>query len=98
MRIIKLTDSTFYAQAVLADGAIVDARPSDALTLALVTNAPIHVAAAVLEQTAKQESALSDLLEEADRAPDDAHAIADEVRTRLAASAAELAERRQRPQ
>jgi RNA polymerase sigma factor (sigma-70 family) len=98
VRIIELTGSTFYAQAVLADGATVDARPSDALTLALVTDAPIRVAASVLHQAATQKSALSDLFEEADRAPDDAHAIADEVRTRLAASAAEIAERQQRTQ
>jgi hypothetical protein len=52
----------------------------------------------VLDQAATQKSALSDLFEEADRAPDDAHAIADEVRTRLAASAAEIAERQQRTQ
>lgn len=98
VRIVELTDSTFYAQAVLADGATIDARPSDALTLALVTDAPILVASDVLEQTARQESEPCGLLEEAERAPDDAHAIAEEVRTRLAASAAELAERQQQGQ
>ncbi|MGZ8634701.1 MAG: bifunctional nuclease domain-containing protein, partial [Solirubrobacteraceae bacterium] len=34
---------------MLADGSAVDARPSDALTLARVTGAPIAVEAAVLE-------------------------------------------------
>lgn len=46
VRIDRLTDKTFYA-AVVLDGqaglAEVDARPSDALTLALVTGAPIQV-------------------------------------------------------
>jgi RNA polymerase sigma factor (sigma-70 family) len=96
VRITELTDSTFYARAVLADGVAVDARPSDALTLALVAGAPIHVARAVIEQAAAQEAAFADLVEEADRAPDDAHAIAEEVRAHLAAGAAELAERRRR--
>jgi RNA polymerase sigma factor (sigma-70 family) len=96
VRIVELTDSTFYAQAILADDAVIDARPSDALTLALLTGSPIHVAAAVLERTAAQQEALRDLLDEAETAPDDAHTIADDVRRRIAASNAELAERRQR--
>jgi RNA polymerase sigma factor (sigma-70 family) len=98
VRITELTDATFYAQAVLTDGATVDARPSDALTLALITGAPIYVSRAVLEQATAQQSALSDLLDEADQAPDDAHAIAGEERARIAANAAELAERQRRSQ
>ena len=50
VRVSRLADSVFYATAVLADGSEVDARPSDALTLALVTGAPIAVEAAVLER------------------------------------------------
>jgi hypothetical protein len=50
VRIVALTDFTFYAQVVLADGTAVDARPSDALTLAVHLGAPICVAQAVLDQ------------------------------------------------
>jgi uncharacterized protein len=51
-----LRDSTFFAQIRLAVGAgldrtlEVDARPSDAIALALRTEAPIYVAQSVLEQ------------------------------------------------
>jgi RNA polymerase sigma factor (sigma-70 family) len=93
VRVNALASYTFYAQVVLADGATVDARPSDALTLALVTGAPIFVAADVLEQADTERGAVGDLLEEAANAPDDSHAIAEEVRSRLAAAAAELAGR-----
>ncbi|HZD00438.1 MAG TPA: bifunctional nuclease domain-containing protein [Actinomycetes bacterium] len=48
----RLADQTFYA-AVVLDGPTgsveVDARPSDALTLALVTGAPIRVDRGLLE-------------------------------------------------
>ena len=51
VRINRLTDETFYAQAVLvgANGeATVDARPSDAIALALTVGAPIYAANDVL--------------------------------------------------
>jgi len=48
-RITALTDRVIYAQTVLDDGAVVDARPSDALNLALLADAPIHVDPAVLQ-------------------------------------------------
>lgn len=52
VRIDRLADQTFYAVVVL-DGptgpAEVDARPSDAVTLALVTDAPIRVDRGVVE-------------------------------------------------
>ncbi|TDO27660.1 RNA polymerase sigma factor (sigma-70 family) [Kribbella sp. VKM Ac-2527] len=48
-RITALTDQVIYAQTVLDDGAVVDARPSDALNLALLADAPIHVDPAVLQ-------------------------------------------------
>ena len=35
---------SFYAQVVLVSGAVVDARPSDAVNLAAVTRAPVYVA------------------------------------------------------
>jgi bifunctional DNase/RNase len=78
---------------MLADGAVIDARPSDALTLALVTGARIQVARAVLERAASQQAAYRDLVEEAEQAPDDARAIAEDAKRRLAAQAAERAAR-----
>jgi bifunctional DNase/RNase/predicted DNA-binding protein YlxM (UPF0122 family) len=96
VRIVKLTDSTFFAEAMLADGSVVDARPSDALTLALVTGAPIQVARAVLDSAAAHRDELRARYEEAERAPDDARAIADDVRNRLRAQLADWEERGRR--
>jgi len=51
----KLVESTFYAEITLAQGELrqtVDARPSDALALAVRTAAPIYMARAVLDQAA----------------------------------------------
>jgi RNA polymerase sigma factor (sigma-70 family) len=94
VRIVELTDSIFFAEARLADGGVVDARPSDALMLALVTDARIRVARAVLDSAAAGRDEWRDRHEEAERAPDDARAIADDVRRRLAAQAAEREEHR----
>lgn len=51
--VTELREGTFYAllRLVRADGSVaeVDARPSDALALAVATAAPIHVAEAVIE-------------------------------------------------
>jgi RNA polymerase sigma factor (sigma-70 family) len=76
VRIVELADFTFYAQAILGDGTPVDARPSDALTLAALTRAPIKVAVGVLDQTADDER--EDLSDE-----DDASVIANETKRRL---------------
>lgn len=55
VRVTRLVEGTFYAEAVV-DGAGgqggVDARPSDALTLALLTGAPIRVDPAVIDEAA----------------------------------------------
>jgi RNA polymerase sigma factor (sigma-70 family) len=96
VRITELTDSTFYAQAILSGGAVVDARPSDALALALVTGAPIYVRQAVLDQSESQHEAHSELIEEAERATDDTRTLAEEVRGRLRSMAEELAALRRR--
>jgi RNA polymerase sigma factor (sigma-70 family) len=48
VRVVRLADEIFYAEAVLADGTAIDARPSDAVNLALVTGVPILVEASVL--------------------------------------------------
>jgi len=55
VRVTRLVEGTFYAEAVVAgdagmDG--VDARPSDALTLALVVGMPIRVDPAVIDDAA----------------------------------------------
>lgn len=49
VRITSLTDGIFYAQAVLTNGATIDARPSDAVNLAAITGAPVLVAAELLD-------------------------------------------------
>src|SRR5215210_217221 len=57
VRIVRLAEGVFYAEAVLASGTAVDARPSDAINLALVTGAPILVDEAVLAEAARNERA-----------------------------------------
>jgi bifunctional DNase/RNase len=96
VQVVELTDSVFFARAMLADGAVIDARPSDALTLALVTGAPIQVARTVLDGATSQQAAYQDLVEQAAQASDDARVIAEEAKRRLAEQAAERAERRRR--
>ncbi len=92
VHINRLTDAVFYAQILLEDGAAVDARPSDALTLALVAGVPVSVEAAVLDQAERNERLLREDLDAALGAGDDARTLADETRARLAVSAAETAE------
>ena len=53
--IVDLRDNTFYAQLALAAApgeppVLVDARPSDALALALRARAPLRIAASILDQ------------------------------------------------
>jgi bifunctional DNase/RNase len=58
-----LEESTFFAQIFLAtpvDEKILDARPSDAIALALRVNAPIFVLPAVLEKAKAVELATND--------------------------------------
>lgn len=42
---MKLTDTIIFARAGLTHATAVDARPSDALTLAALTGCPIYLAA-----------------------------------------------------
>lgn len=53
VRIVRLTDNVFYAEAVV-DGPqgrrAIDARPSDALNLAVLAKAPIRVSPTVIEE------------------------------------------------
>jgi bifunctional DNase/RNase len=60
VRITSLTDDVFYAQAVLASGTVVDARPSDAVNLAAVSDAPVYVAAGLLEHFAQADGGFPD--------------------------------------
>ena len=92
MRVSRLADSVFYAIAVLADGSEVDARPSDALTLALVTGAPIAVEPAVLDAAERLAQERPDWPPRSSAPADSASVLADEVRARLAEHARELAE------
>ena len=45
VRVTRFAGGVFYAQVMLRGGALVDARPSDAVNLAVVTGAPVLVAA-----------------------------------------------------
>jgi RNA polymerase sigma factor (sigma-70 family) len=94
-RVTRLHDGTFYAVAVV-DGPggrrEIDARPSDALNLALVTGAPLLVDPAVLETAAGDRAA--ELLGEAVAYPDDTAAIVAEAEAHRAAVQAEYQRRR----
>lgn len=52
VRIGGLAGGVFYAELVLASGARIDARPSDAVAVALAADATIHIADAVLAAAA----------------------------------------------
>jgi RNA polymerase sigma factor (sigma-70 family) len=54
IRITRLEGNTFYAEVILDDGAVVDARPSDALVLALGAGAAIEIRQDVLDATAAE--------------------------------------------
>ena len=49
VRITGARDGIFYAEVMLRGGAIVDARPSDALNLAAITGAPVAVESGLLD-------------------------------------------------
>jgi RNA polymerase sigma factor (sigma-70 family) len=83
VRVVRLADEVFYAQAVLEDGSSVDARPSDAINLALVTGAPVLVDEAVLAQAAEGEREIGEELAAALASPRDARVIAEELRDRM---------------
>jgi RNA polymerase sigma factor (sigma-70 family) len=92
VRISRLAEHTFYATAVLGDGTEVDARPSDALTLALLSGAPIAVEPAVLDASERFWRERPDYAAEVMGPHDGASVLADEVRARLAEGARERAE------
>ena len=64
----RLAERTFYAVVSLANAGDVDARPSDALTLALRVGAPVHVAEEVLAQAATVADDIAAELDEREQA------------------------------
>jgi RNA polymerase sigma factor (sigma-70 family) len=83
VRVSRLVEHTFYGEVVLADGSAVDARPSDAINLALVTGAPILVDDAVLADADTIDPEWADEHAAADASTEDRRVLADEVRERL---------------
>ena len=49
VRVTRTDGQVFYAQVMLRGGAVVDARPSDAINLAAITGAPVLVASELLD-------------------------------------------------
>ena len=88
VRIAHLEAGIFYAEIVLDDGVTVDARPSDALTLAVAAGVPIEIEPAVLEAASSPppREYLDDL---AGATGGGAEQLAGELRAALAESAAE---------
>jgi RNA polymerase sigma factor (sigma-70 family) len=80
VRITRLAETIFYAEVVLADGTAVDARPSDAIAIALVTGVPLLVDPDVLDSAV---GAPREWVEEAEAATDDRRVLAEELRERL---------------
>jgi RNA polymerase sigma factor (sigma-70 family) len=82
VRVTRLDARTFYAEVVLDDGTAVDARPSDALVLAVTADVPVEVDPAVLEAARTVPDAYAADLAEAPEGG--AAMLAGEVRERLA--------------
>jgi RNA polymerase sigma factor (sigma-70 family) len=83
VRVSRLADDTFYGDVVLADGTSVDARPSDAIALALVTGAPLLVDPAVLEAAATPSPEWAAEHAAADASTQDRRVLAEEARRRV---------------
>jgi RNA polymerase sigma-70 factor (ECF subfamily) len=89
VRITRLDAAIFYAEVLLDHGAAVDARPSDALVLAVAAGIPIEIDPAVIAAT--RSGAPAEYAEDLARAADDGAALlAGELRADLAARAAEV--------
>jgi RNA polymerase sigma factor (sigma-70 family) len=83
VRVSRLADHTFYGEVVLAGGSAVDARPSDAIALALVEGVPLLVDPAVLEEAAHVDPDWAEEHAAADASTEDRRVLADEVRRRI---------------
>jgi RNA polymerase sigma factor (sigma-70 family) len=90
VRICRLEAAIFYAEVFLDDGTTVDARPSDALVLAVAADLPIDIDRVVLDATGT--GAPDDYADDLARAAEGgAVLLAAELRAELAARADELA-------
>jgi RNA polymerase sigma factor (sigma-70 family) len=89
VRICRLEVGIFYAEVVLDDGTKVDARPSDALVLAVAAGLPIELDAAVLEAAAA--GAPDEYTEDLAKSTVDAEALAGELRDHMSALDEEIA-------
>jgi RNA polymerase sigma factor (sigma-70 family) len=91
VRVCRLEAAIFYAEVILDDGTAVDARPSDALVLAVATGCPIEIDRAVLDATVTgaPDQYVDDLARAAEGG---AVLLAAELQAELAARADELAE------
>ena len=94
VRVSRLVQHTFYAEVVLANGSEVDARPSDAINLALVSGAPIVVDEGVMAEAERTRPAWAEEHAAAEAATDDRRVLAEEARRRIASSQEELSRRR----
>jgi RNA polymerase sigma factor (sigma-70 family) len=83
VRVSRLAEQTFYADVVLADGTTVDARPSDAIPLALLAGAPILVDPAVLDETDVPKPGWEHEVAAADASKEGSRVLADEVLRRV---------------
>ena len=90
VRISRLAESIFYADVVLGDGATIDARPSDAIALALTAGAPLLADPDVLAHARENEAALREEIDAFERSTEDRRVLAAETRERLARQAEEL--------
>lgn len=78
----SIVSTVYYAHVVLTTGAAIDARPSDALNLALLSNAPIYAETPVLTDTA----ANAERVAARTSVSADYHAIAAEAQATIAGS------------
>jgi RNA polymerase sigma factor (sigma-70 family) len=83
VRVSRLVEHTFYGEVVLGDGTAVDARPSDAIALALVAGAPLRVDEQVLADAAEIDPEWADEHAAADASTEDRRVLADEARKRV---------------
>jgi bifunctional DNase/RNase len=90
VRISRLAGAVFYADVVLGDGRAVDARPSDAIALALTSGAPLLVDAGVLERSERAAADVAEEIGEYERSGEDRRVLAAETRARLERQAEEL--------
>jgi RNA polymerase sigma factor (sigma-70 family) len=89
VRVSRLQDAVFYAEVILDDGSAVDARPSDALVLAVAAGCPIEVARDVLDGT--RAAPPDEYTEDLAKATEGGAELAAELRAHLHAGAEEIA-------